>query len=288
MRSALLTLGALVASVIAAPSTPRVQHEKRDFLPPGWRRYDMIPSHEILPMRFALTQNNLDRADEFLMDVSHPDSPNFGKHWTAKQVAETFAPSQESVDIVTGWLTASGIAPERIKISQSMGWLTLNASVAEAEELLKTRYYIHKHKVTGKPHIGCSEYSVPEHVRPHLDFITPTVHFDTRVPQSRLPKREPNEDVLEKRQTSLPVVSPTTIVNPSTTAAVGRPVQSKAAVDVIQEPTSGFLPKKGATLDVSAIAMELANCNEFITPDCLRALYRFPPNFAANRQNSYG
>lgn len=60
------------------------------------------------PMRIALAQSNLDKADEYLMDVSHPESPNFGKHWTAKQVAEMFAPSQESYDAVTFWLRSSG------------------------------------------------------------------------------------------------------------------------------------------------------------------------------------
>lgn len=241
----------------------------------------MIPSHHVLPMRFALTQSNLDKADAFLMDVSHPDSPNFGKHWTAKQVAETFAPSQESVDTVTAWLRNSGIAPERIKKSQSMGWLTLNATVAEAEELLKTRYYLHKHKLTGKPHVGCSEYSVPDYVKPHLDFVTPTVHFDTKVPQAKpLPKPNVDREYLQKRQTSAPTLS--------STAAVGRPVQSHAAVNVITNPTNGFLPKKGPNVDVEGLVMELEMCNRMIVPDCLRALYEFPPNLAANPENSYG
>lgn len=90
-------------------------------------------------MRIALSQSNLEKADEYLMDVSHPDSPNFGKHWTAKQVAEMFTPSQESYDAVTIWLRSSGIAPERISKSQSMGWVTFEATVAEAENLLKVR-----------------------------------------------------------------------------------------------------------------------------------------------------
>jgi len=283
MRSSLLVLGALVASTIAAPSSSHVRHEKRDFLPPGWKRHGMIPSHEVLPMRFALSQSNLDKAEDFLMDVSHPDSPNFGKHWTAKQVAETFAPSQASVDAVTAWLKNSGIAPERIRKSQSMGWLTLNATVAEAENLLKTRFFLHKHSLTGKPHIGCSEYSIPDYVQPHVDFITPTVHFDTKIPQAKpLPKREFDETRLENRA-PVPAPAPAT-----STAAAGPPVQSKAAVKVITSPNNGFLPKKGANVNMSSIITELANCNKFIVPDCLRALYLFPPNFAANPKNSYG
>ena len=284
MLSSLLLLGALVANVIAAPSAPHVQHEKRDFLPPGWERHDKIPGHEVLPMRIALAQSNLDKADEFLMDVSHPESPNFGKHWSAKKVAETFAPSQESIDAVTAWLKNSGISPERIRKSQSMGWLTLDVTVAEAENLLKTEYYLHRHSLTGKPHVGCSDYSIPDYVQPHVDFITPTVHFDTKIPQAKpLPKQEFDETKLEKRA---PEPAPAPAV--SSTAAAGVPVQSHAAVNVIHNPTNGFLPKKGADINIQNIITELQNCNQFIVPDCLRALYLFPPNVAANPKNSYG
>ena len=223
-------------------------------------------------MRIALKQSNLEKAEEYLMDVSHPKSPNYGQHWSAKKVAETFAPSQESLDAVTVWLKSSGISPERIGRSQSMGWLTFDATVAEAENLLKTKFFLHKH-FTGKPHVACDDYSVPEYVQPHVDFITPTVHFDTKIPQSRHQERQ---DVpLEKRATP-------------TTAAAGVPVQSKAAVHVITNPNGGYLPKKGPNIDIKGIIAELKNCNQFIVPDCLRALYLFPPNIAASPKTSFG
>lgn len=272
MRLTLLTVGVLVANVIAAPSSTHVLHEKRDALPFGWERHDKLPSHDVLPMRIALKQSNLDKAEAYLMEVSHPSSPKYGQHWSAKQVAETFAPSQDSFDAVTVWLKSSGIAPERISRSQSMGWLTFDATVAEAENLLKTKYFMHKH-ATGKPHVGCDDYSIPEYVQPHVDFITPTVHFDTKIPQGR--HMEKRDMPLEKRATP-------------TVAAAGVPVQSKAAVHKITNPNGGYLPKKGADINIQSIITELENCDEFIVPDCLRALYLFPPNVAANSQNSFG
>ena len=274
MRFSLIALGALVTTSLAAPAATYVQHEKRNMLPPGWVRDEKLPSHSILPMRIALAQNNLDKAEEYLMEVSHPDSPKYGQHWTAKQVAEMFAPSQESVDGVTEWLSSSGIAPERIKKSQSLGWLQFNATVAEAEDLLKTEYYLHKHTATGKPHVACSEYHIPDHLSPHVDFITPTVHFDSKVAQAALPKRE----MPEKRAATASV----------STAAAGVPVQTMAAVNVIKNPNNGYHPKKGTDLNIKNIITELQNCNKFIVPDCLRALYLFPPNIVANPKNSYG
>ncbi|KAL9021903.1 MAG: hypothetical protein Q9185_000917 [Variospora sp. 1 TL-2023] len=221
---------------------------------------------EVLPMKIALTQSNLDHAEEFLMDVSHPDSPNFGKHWTHEQIANKFAPSSESVNIVKEWLASSGIAPERISRSQSLGWLKFDATVAEAESLLKTEYHLYKHS-TGKPHVACSSYHIPNHIRSHVDFITPTVHFDAKVPQA--------------------VAQPVEKRAPTTTAAAGHPVKTKAALG-IGAPSSGSLPKEGARINIQGLIDELENCNRFITPNCLRALYLFPPGLTANPENSYG
>lgn len=40
-----------------------------------------------------------------------------GKHWTAEQVANTFAPHPEASESTLEWLTASGIDKKRIKHS---------------------------------------------------------------------------------------------------------------------------------------------------------------------------
>jgi tripeptidyl-peptidase-1 len=45
---------------------------------------------------------------------SNPASANYGKHMTAEEVIDFFAPAQATVDAIFGWLTDSGIAAERI------------------------------------------------------------------------------------------------------------------------------------------------------------------------------
>ena len=209
-------------------------------------------------MKIALTQSNMDKLEDFLMEVSHPTSEKFGSHWSAKQVAETFAPSRNTVDTVREWLESSGIAPERISQSQSLGWLNFDATVEEAEDLLKTEYHLYQHE-TGKPHVACNEYYVPEHVRKHVDFITPTVHFDPKL----FPSND-DENPKVKRGN-----------HPGAGTSIGK-------------PGSGSLPKPGKTLNLNDILTELANCDVNIVPDCLRALYLLPPGFSSNPKNSYG
>lgn len=88
------------------------------------------------------------------MAISHPDSSEYGKHWTPQQVVDTFAPAEETVRKVVGWLKESGFSTEKIKMSANKGWLQIDASVAEVEELLNTEYHVYKHLETGEEQIG--------------------------------------------------------------------------------------------------------------------------------------
>lgn len=38
----------------------------------------------------------------------------------------------------------------------------------------------------------------------------------------------------------------------------------------------------------NSLISQLENCDKVITPNCLRALYEFPPGITNNTKNSYG
>ena len=190
--SSLASFCALATLAVASP-VPHVVHETRAAIPSGWEKREVLDRRAILPMKIALAQGNLDKGWDWLKDVSHPESANYGQHWSAKDVAEAFAPSQGTVDAVKAWLASAGIDGPRVKQSQSLNWLEFSATVDEAEELLKTKYNVYEHE-SGQPHIACEEYSIPAHVREHVEFVYPTVHFD-----AKLKARDVSEDALEKR-----------------------------------------------------------------------------------------
>ena len=254
-------------------------------MPHGWVRSRRMLSEEVIPVKIGLTQSNLHMLDEWLHDVSHPSSPNYGKHWEPSKIAETFAPSHETVDAVTEWLANSGISSDRVSRSQSLGWLQFNATIEETEHLLKTEYHVYKHK-TGKAHVACEEYHLPAHIQKHVDFITPTVHFDAKIDRDptdlrRRSKTKRDDTTAQQKKRDEKLVKR----SPSTTAAVGTPVES-GAVQKIGLPSSGSLPKPGDVVNI--IEAELATCDEYITPDCLRALYDIPINAITAPGNSYG
>jgi tripeptidyl-peptidase-1 len=262
MHFSLAALSCLLAGALAAPSLKRhVIHERRERLPTHWRTNAKLHGDSYLPLRIALKQSNLENADEFLMDVSNPESPNFGKHWTTKQVAEKFAPGEETVSKVMDWLSEYGITNDRVKQSQSLNWIHVDVSVSEAESLLKTEYYEFTHAQTGQRHVACQDYSLPEDIQEHVDFVTPTIHFDAKIVNPRK-KRD-----LDERTTPNP--------QPGIAHSVG-------------SPSDKSLPKFGGKVPFGTILDQLENCDTSIVPNCLRALYEFPPYLPSNSKNSYG
>lgn len=184
----------ILACSDAAPTSARryAVHEKRETLPKEWKRSALVHPDSTIPLRIALTQRNLDKGEEYLMDVSDPKSENYGKHWSINQIAETFAPSSETVDEVSKWLSEAGIS---FKQSKGLNWLDAKVTIEQAEALLKTKYFEYTHE-TGSKHIACEGYSVPEDIRQHIDFVIPTVHFDIKV-------KQPIHKGLEERQATV-------------------------------------------------------------------------------------
>ena len=99
-------------------------------------------------------------------------------------------------------------------------------------------------------HKGCHSYSVPRHISEHVEIIKPTVHLNSREPNN--PMRS------HRRSNSNHLGQPPWKNGPKTNG-----------VKVYTKPS-------------------LANCDEFITLDCLRALYHFNYAPKATARNSYG
>ena len=113
---------AMGASAIRAPYRnnhhDHVVHETLSRAHPSWKRHAQAPAEHMLPIKIGLRQRNLEHMDRFLDDVAHPDSPNYGRHWTSRQVAATFAPAREAVESTVAWLAESGIGSDRIRLSK--------------------------------------------------------------------------------------------------------------------------------------------------------------------------
>ncbi|KAG8526033.1 uncharacterized protein KY384_000795 [Bacidia gigantensis] len=174
-QSLFLTAIALTVSTLAAPapSSNHVLHEKREAKLLHWEKRDRVHPDVLLPVRIGLTQSNLDKGPELLDEVSNPASPKYGQHYSMEDVYDIFAPQTETVEAVRTWLQDSGIHVDRISQSTNKQWIQLDSTTAELESLINADYHHYEHYQTGRSNIACDEYSVPAHVQPHIDYITP-------------------------------------------------------------------------------------------------------------------
>ncbi|KAK6833131.1 hypothetical protein PG995_012901 [Apiospora arundinis] len=205
----------------------------------------------IIPVRIGLTQSNLNTGYQRLMEVSHPSSPQYGKHLSHEEVVELFAPKEEALASVKTWLTSSGIRPERIVHYENKGWLSINMRINEAESLFRTEY--HEIDRQGEVRLGCDHYSVPKHLREHIDYITPGVK-----PSGPMRKRTISR------------------------ALARRGINSNFVATEASDLSS--LSQSAA----SDLAPELQRCASAFTSACYRALYGIPANNTAAPGNSVG
>ncbi|KAI9715402.1 MAG: hypothetical protein M1828_000862 [Chrysothrix sp. TS-e1954] len=158
-----------------------VLHEKRAHLPSSWVRRGRVPLTSTVSVRVGLASQNLEDAEAHLLDVSDPQSSNYGRHWTSEEVIERFQPSDDTVKAVEDWLVEHGnVDRERVTQSDNKAWLALDASAAEVETLLKTELFEHEH-ISGHVLPACDAYHVAEHVSAHIDYITPGIQLPMHI-----------------------------------------------------------------------------------------------------------
>ncbi|KAF7118908.1 hypothetical protein CNMCM5793_008544 [Aspergillus hiratsukae] len=252
MRVSQLTLLLAVAAVRAVPSSIKhVLHEKRQAPSVDWVQSARVDTNAILPMRIGLTQNNLEKGYDFLMEVSHPGSPSYGQHWTADKVHDTFAPSAKSVDAVREWLSSAGIHTSRVVHSDNKGWLAFDAYAHEAERLLLTEFYEHEHSRSDGVRIGCDEYHIPEHLQSHIDYITPGVKLTP---------------VVKKR------------TNVKRASQIGHSRAQSVSIDASTSLSAA----------AKSLPPDLQNCSYNMTPPCIKAMYSIPDATKARKGNALG
>ncbi|KAH9945171.1 subtilisin-like protein [Epithele typhae] len=242
------------ASTRSSPLLSRHVLHERGSIPPGWSLRRRADPDMTLPLRISLQQSNLHLLDDFLLDIADPDSPNYGRHWTAARVKETFRPADASVDAVRAWLAAEGIAPA---LSQDGVHLRVDLSVADAERLFAAKYYVYGHEESGEEHVACHHgYHLPEHIAEHVKVVTPTVQFGgitvLGAPGSAFGKRAPK-----------------TPAGPA--GGIGRVGGGK---------------RTKRPMEAMASMEDLANCDVTVFPDCIRALYNFNYTFQDPEHNS--
>ncbi|KAH8116692.1 family S53 protease-like protein [Phellopilus nigrolimitatus] len=160
-----------------------VVHEQREDAPDGFVNTGAAPADQVLNMRLALVNNNMDGLEQVLYDVSAHGGPLRGQYITKEEVEEFVKPTSESSSIVKEFLASNGVTSKTI--SPAGDWLAFSVSVSKANEMFDADFSVFQHVETGKQYVRTLAYSIPARLQGHLNLVHPTITFDN--PFANLP-----------------------------------------------------------------------------------------------------
>ena len=145
----------------------RVNIEKR-----GRTRHDQ--THEVI---FAVQQKNIDELTSILYDISDPDSPNYGQHWSNDEVAG-FTSNPEGRDAVVSYLNSNGASV--VSETRAGEYITARAPIRVWEKMFDTEFFAFRmtHSDASVENlIRAEHYSVPRELDKHLASVFNTIEM---------------------------------------------------------------------------------------------------------------
>ncbi|TIA76390.1 subtilisin-like protein [Aureobasidium pullulans] len=255
LSASLLSIAALtVPSALAASLRDQLPG-----VPAGWSVSGTPDASQSITLKLAVKQQNIDQLEGLLKSVSDPSSPNYGKYYTADQVNALFAPSSGSVDAVTSWAKTASLDNS---LDRGLH-VTIKTTIGNANEVFGANFTTFKDESTGVEKLRTLQYSVPDEISSHVDFVSPTTFFGRTNAESAL--RLPENVGVERRE---PVSEPQSGLTKRALACVSYSARGTAYlgpdcwkqvynVTYVPDASSGSRIGFGSFLNESAIEADL-------------------------------
>jgi tripeptidyl-peptidase I len=167
---------ASLAAVAANPCFEFIIHEKLGLFPPGFLLRGPAQSDTTLDLRFALRQNDITGLEKSFLEISNPDSPQYGRHLSQQQVTAYVEPSADTLSKVTSWLSSHNLTATNA--SHAGDWIQVSGIPAgKANKMLNADFSLFTHEGSGKQTVRTLAYSLPAELQNHIDLVHPTVKY---------------------------------------------------------------------------------------------------------------
>ncbi|RDX54178.1 subtilisin-like protein [Lentinus brumalis] len=176
-----------------------------------------------------------------LLDVSDPTSTNYGRHLSTAEVWEYTAPRPESLQALTQWLHANGLAFSPTTHFGDM--LHFKVPLERANALLDANFTTYIHEPTNTTTIRTLSYALPVHLHGHITLVYPTTQF---IPPVRL-RGSPIHDLV------------TTETDPPATCA--QAINPSCLQKMYNIPTDPATAQNNS-LYISGLGQEIANIDD--------------------------
>ncbi|KAI0779761.1 family S53 protease-like protein [Fomes fomentarius] len=151
-------------------------HDRRAAAPAGYKASGAPDPTQVLSLRIALKTDNKPLVQQ-LLDVSDPASKNYRNWLTKAQVQKLTTPSKDAADRVAKWLKKNGVKATPGVTDQ---WLNIKVPVAQANKLLDAEFTTYTNPDTGVTAVRTLAYSLPESMKPFIDFVYPATAFPVK------------------------------------------------------------------------------------------------------------
>lgn len=267
-----------------------VVHEKLEAVPYGWTSISAPAENDTLVLQIGLAQQNLEELEARIRAVSTPGSPSYGQYMDGDAVAAMLAPTGDASPAVLAWLEGAGVSG-----AYSDGaTIVFSATVCTANTLLNTTFNYYENEIAGTQKLRTTEYSIPDHLQPHIDLITPTTYFGRTQPQMLVPRMDRRARKLTPRYlhefngtSNSTIPSPTNSTFPRpTNSTIPRPTNS-----TISHPTNSTTSSSASSATSTPTSLPIdPSCATLITPTCLKELYniQYTPNRFSGSKIGFG
>lgn len=140
---------------------------------PRWERQWVAPRDGEIKLHIALRQDdNGARAEQKLLSIADPNSPNFRQHLDSTKASYLATPGQGTVHAVEWWLAQHGLLRDAKLVG---GIFEIDTTIRQAEKLLNTTYFFHSDGTNDV--VRTERFYLPDSVNGHIDFVAPTTSF---------------------------------------------------------------------------------------------------------------
>ena len=217
-------------------------HEELAALPNGWTQVGSPATTDTMALQIALAQQNLDKLDSLLSDISTPGSASYGKYMEGDAVSAMLKPSSEANSAVMAWLKSAGVE----NAYSDGSYVNFSTSVGTANKLLDTEF--NYYASNGVQKLRTMGYSIPDDLVDHVDLISPTTYFGKTTAMAPATKMHYPRRNIAPRQVN---ASCATLITPAC-------IKELYNVNYKPDPNSGSKIAFGSFLNQSARTQDLS------------------------------
>lgn len=171
----LVTLLPLLAGLAAASPLQQDMVVKHALpaVPSGYEVKSAAPANLKINMQIGLKEQNLEKLQERLLEMSNPDHADYGKHMSRDEVEALTAPSAKTVSAVNDWLASHGVTAGKV----ANGFMNVQVTTSQAQKMLAAEYKVYHSAERNHTTVRTTQYSLPKNIHGEISTIQPTTLF---------------------------------------------------------------------------------------------------------------